>query len=84
MLQPINDYIIVEKIENKKDTKLTVIEKQNLEENIGCVIAVCEGINLHYNDKIIFSLLHGAIPIKVHDKQYYAVRVEDVIAFLTE
>lgn len=84
MLQPINGYVIVERIENKKDTKLTVIEKQNLEENIGRVIAVCKGTNLRYNDKIIFSLLNGAIPIKVHDKQYYAVKEEDVIAFLTE
>lgn len=89
MFKPVNDYIIVERIEKKNNKKIILTNCDNeKEKNIGRVVAYSSvnasngiGQYLKYDAKVVFSEFM-AVPITVDDVSYYALKTENIIAFL--
>lgn len=89
MFKPVNDYIIVECIEKKNNKKIILTNCDNeKEKNIGRVVAysTVNATNnvwqcLKYDAKVVFSEFM-AVPITIDDTSYYALKTENIIAFL--
>ena len=93
-IQPLSDYILIEQIEEKKQTQSGILlpetsEKERPEQ--GKVIAVGPGrktstgkivpLSVEVGQKVLFKK-YGPDEIKIDDKEYLIAKEEDILAII--